>query len=437
MRCEDVDYSKEPSGVYLMIDNKSFYATVECTTRNLDPLTTPLVVMSEADNTGSGLILASSPAAKKLFDLHNVNRARDLPADDRLLVVPPRMNLYIKKNLEVNAIYQQFIPPEDILPYSIDESLLNLTHSWQLTSSNIYDVITAIQATVHDRLHLVTTIGVGNNPLQAKIALDVYSKHNKEGIGVITNNIATQKIWEIDNLTDVWGINHRMANRLNNIGITNMYELAHTDPHLLKRELGQIGVRLYATAWGIDRTVLSHQPLKRDRSIGNSQVLPRDYVKKGEIELVIKEITAQVASRLRARHKQANGVYLGIGYAKGVIDEDGRTGFAHSKKLDVSTADERKLILPILDLFEQHWQGQPVRHISVSASRLSERFGEQLNLFQSRAATVAIDVENTMDEIRQKFGKTAIMKASSLEKGGTFISRSKLVGGHGGGQSFE
>ena len=186
MRCEDVDYSKEPSGVYLMIDNKSFYATVECTTRNLDPLTTPLVVMSEADNTGSGLILASSPAAKKLFDLHNVNRARDLPADDRLLVVPPRMNLYIKKNLEVNAIYQQFIPPEDILPYSIDESLLNLTHSWQLTSSNIYDVITAIQATVHDRLHLVTTIGVGNNPLQAKIALDVYSKQELGSLPTIS-----------------------------------------------------------------------------------------------------------------------------------------------------------------------------------------------------------------------------------------------------------
>ena len=116
-----MDYASEPRGVFLMIDNKSFYATVECTSRGLDPLTTPLVVMSEADNTGSGLILASSPAAKQLFKLHNVNRARDLPNDDRLLVVPPRMNLYIEKNLAINDIFSEFVAQDDLLPYSIDE----------------------------------------------------------------------------------------------------------------------------------------------------------------------------------------------------------------------------------------------------------------------------------------------------------------------------
>lgn len=84
-----MDYSNEPTGVFLVIDNKSFYATVECAMRGLDPLTTPLVVMSEAANTGGGLILASSPMAKKLFHISNVNRKRDIPNDGRLIVVPP------------------------------------------------------------------------------------------------------------------------------------------------------------------------------------------------------------------------------------------------------------------------------------------------------------------------------------------------------------
>lgn len=432
-----MDYSSEPSGIFLMIDNKSFYATVECTTRGLDPLTTPLVVMSEAENTGGGLIMASSPAAKQLFNLHNVNRARDLPNDDRLLVVPPRMNLYIQKNLEINAIFNEFVADEDLMPYSIDESILDLTHSWRLKSDNLLEVVRQIQREIYQRLHLVTTIGIGNNPVQAKIALDIYAKHNPEFIGVITNQTAQRKIWAIKDLTSVWGINKRMAARLNRLGIHNMYELAHTNPYELKAELGQAGANLYAIAWGVDRTKLSERKARRDKSYGNSQVLPRDYTEKGEIELVIREIAAQVAARMRAQHKQAGGVRLGIGFAFGVGDEDGRGGFAHSRKLPASTADDRKLTNALLDLFEKYWEGQSVRHISVAATRLTERYGEQLDLFETKAEVVATDVEDTVDQIRKKFGKTAIVKASSLTKGGTFRDRAKLVGGHAGGNSLE
>ena len=116
-----MDYSNEPSGVFLVIDNKSFYATVECIMRGLDPLTTPLVVMSEAANTGGGLVMAASPMAKKLFHISNVNRKRDIPNDERLIVVPPRMNIYIQKNLDVNHIFNQYCADEDLQPYSIDE----------------------------------------------------------------------------------------------------------------------------------------------------------------------------------------------------------------------------------------------------------------------------------------------------------------------------
>lgn len=169
VRSNTMDYSNEPSGVFLLIDNKSFYATVECLMRGLDSLTTPLVVMSEAANTGGGLVMAASSMAKKLFYISNVNRKRDIPNDERLIVVPPRMNLYIEKNLEVNHIFNQYCADEDLQPYSIDESILDTTHSWKLFGNNILQVIRKIQSQVKDELGLVTTVGLGNNPLQGRL----------------------------------------------------------------------------------------------------------------------------------------------------------------------------------------------------------------------------------------------------------------------------
>ena len=235
----------------------------------------------------------------------------------------------------------------------------------------------------------------------------------------------------------VWGINTHLAQRLQRLGLHNLKQVAHAAPYQLKAALGQTGARLYATAWGVDRTTLSRRPLRRAQSIGNSQVLPRDYVKPQAIKVVIAEITAQVATRLRARHKQAGGVHLQIGYAFGTVDQAGRTGFAHAQHLSALTADERKLIRVLQALFDQYWTGQPVRHVAIAVTHLSPAQGEQLDLFATKAETLALDVAQTVDQIRQRFGKTAIMKASSLTAGATFLARAQQVGGHNGGQSFE
>lgn len=428
---------EEAAGVYAFIDNKSFYATVECTERGLDPLTTPLVVMSEAENTGSGLVLASSPMAKKLYHITNVNRRRDLPDDPRLLVVPPRMNLYIQKNAAVNRIFNKYVANEDLMPYSIDESLLNLTHSWRLFGNNLLDVVRQIQREVKEQEQLVVTVGLGNNPLQAKLALDVYAKHNREFIGVITNNTVRQKIWTIPHLTDVWGINKRTAARLKRLQINSVADLAHADPFYIKSQLGIIGTQLYATAWGIDRTKMTQTVHSREPTIGNSQVLPRDYRFQDEIEVVIKEIGAQVAARLRSQHKQCQGVHLFVGYSLGVVDDAGQTGFAHSLKLPFSTAETNRINEQLIWLFEKYWDGQAtVRHLGVACTRLSSRFGEQLDVFNSNL-TARVRLEETMDHLRHRFGKTAIVRASSLGKGATYIARSQLVGGHSGGQSLD
>ena len=154
------------------------------------------------------------------------------------------MNLYIQKNIEVNHIFNQYCADEDLLPYSIDESILDITHSWQIFGNNILQVIRRIHKQVKDELGLITTVGLGNNPLQAKIALDIYAKHNSEFIGVITNRTVKTKIWTIPEITDVWGINASTKANLSRLGIHNMYEFAHFDPFILKIRLGIIGTQL-------------------------------------------------------------------------------------------------------------------------------------------------------------------------------------------------
>ncbi|WP_283679182.1 Y-family DNA polymerase [Lentilactobacillus sp. Marseille-Q4993] len=433
-----MDYSHEPNGVFFLIDNKSFYASVEATMRGFNPLTVPLVVMSEQANTNGGLILATSPMAKKLFGLKaNVSRQRNLPQDPRLVVVPPRMNLYIERNLEINDIFRRFVADEDLVPYSIDESILDMTHSWRLFGNSPIEVAKLIQKTVHDELGLYLTVGIGDNPVQSKLALDIYAKHTPDFIGEIHYSTVPEKIWSIENLTDVWGIGNRTAKRLNNLKIYTMKDLAAASPFLLKEKLGIIGTQLYATAWGIDRTNLHKRIKPREASIGNSQVLPRDYRSQEEIETVIKEIGEQVASRLRHHHKVAGVLSLGIGFSYAASEEDGRGGFGHSLKID-PTNDNREIVAHLIKMFEDNWQGQTIRNIAVYTSKLSSMSGRQLNIFMDpRQQIKKQESDRVVDQIRDKFGFKSLVYARSTTKGGTAINRASLVGGHNGGNAYE
>lgn len=432
-----MDYCKEPHGVYFLIDNKSFYASVEATLRGLNPLKELLVVMSEADNAGSGLILATSPMAKKIFHLKaNVSRQRDLPQDPRLIVVPPRMNLYIKRNLQINNIFREFAAEKDVWPYSIDESIIDMTHSWKLFGDSPKQVARLIQIKVRKELGLYTTVGIGDNPLQAKIALDIYAKHNPELIAEIHYQTVPEKIWTISELTDVWSIAKRTKKRLNRLGIHNMYELANTNPFYLKQELGLIGEQLFAISWGIDRTNLSDNLRPKNHSIGNSQVLPRDYFNQAEIETVIKEMGQQVASRLRHHHKQAGCISLTVTYSYSGDDSE-RGGFSVARNIDVTDKDW-EINQALIYMFENYWQGQPVRNLAVYSSKLVTKVAQQLDFFtpiQTQCANE--DKLAVIDQIRARYGFKSIVYANSLLKGGTAINRSSLVGGHNGGNAYE
>ncbi|WP_353989539.1 Y-family DNA polymerase [Pediococcus argentinicus] len=434
----DYDFKKEPRGVYFLIDNKSFYASVEASMRGRNPLNICLVVMSEQENTNGGLILATSPEAKRRFHLKaNVSRQRDLPINDDILVVPPRMNLYIERNLEINNIFRRFVADEDLLPYSIDESILDLTHSWRLFGNSPREVAEKIMDIVHEELGLYLTIGIGDNPVQSKLALDNFAKKDPSRIGEIHYQTVPETIWKIPEITDVWGIGSRTAKHLSRIHIHNMDELAHTDPFILTAEMGLMGAQLFATAWGVDRSNLRKQHKPKEASLGNSQVLPRDYRNQVEIETVIKEIGEQVASRLRHHHRKAGVISLGIGFSYASSQDTGRSGFHKSKTVEPTDSD-KEIVEYLISMFKELWQHETIRNIAVYTGQLSANTGQQLDIFKDPEEQIKEQKsEYILDDIRKRFGFTSLIYARSLTAGGTAINRANLVGGHNGGNAYE
>lgn len=312
------DYRYEPHRVIFMIDNKSFYASCEALRLGLNPMEVALAVVSQQVGTDwwPGLIMAASPLAKKKYGLSNVMRARDLPPKERasdLMLVEPHMNLYIKRSMEVLQIFRKYAADEDIHVYSIDESMIDMTESWHLFGDDPYLVARKIQKDIHDSLGLYTTCGIGENPLLAKLAMDISAKPRTSMIACRHYIDVPDTIWKIPKLEDVWGINVKTANRLRRLGINNMYDLAHSDPAILKKEFGVIGDQLFAMSWGVDWSIIKQKYRPKSKSYGNSQILSRDYEDQREIflppaEQIKQQKRDRVVDKLRKKYGFASVV---------------------------------------------------------------------------------------------------------------------------------
>lgn len=440
---ENFDYSLEPRGDYAFIDMKSFYASYELKARGLDPLRDMLVVMSKADNTGGGLILASSPAAKKKLGLTNVSRAWELPTEQEnpavrdLIIVPPRMQLYIEQNIEIQKIIQDYAAKEDIMWYSIDEGCVDLGPSLNLfvpeenmSRARKLDIVSQrIQQHILRETGIYSTVGMSNSTiLLAKLALDNEAKKNSNMRALWNYKDVQTKVWGIQEITDFWGIGSRMKENLKNMGIHSIYDLAHASPERLHTRFGIIGLQLYHHAWGIDRSKIREKYIPKAESKGNSQMLPRDYYRH-EMPLLIKEMADQVGTRLRRKGAKAGTIHLGIRYSRAESD----SGF--SRQMKVTPTDNSKEIAQYLQhLFDTYYEGQAVRQISVSFSKLIYSDGTQLNLFEEpERQEKEIKLEKSKDLVRDKFGFLSLVYASSLLDHGRSIPRAGLVAGHDGG----
>ena len=157
------DYRFEPRGDYLCIDCKSFYSSVECVERGLNPLTTMLVVLSGSDRPG-GLVLAASPAAKKELGISNVTRKYELPDHKDLICVPPRMNLYIETNIKIVNIIRRYVSDDDIHVYSIDELFVRFDKVKNLYGNcRTKQFAKALMQRILEETGIYTTVGIGGS----------------------------------------------------------------------------------------------------------------------------------------------------------------------------------------------------------------------------------------------------------------------------------
>lgn len=462
-----IDYSKEPHSDIAFFDIKSFYASVECIDRGLNPLTTSLCVMSRADNS-EGLILASSPMFKKVFGKSNVGRSYDLPFDitnrqfnylnarrkgikisydyicyiehwaKRTLIVPPRMDLYIKKNINIQNILQNYASHKDILPYSIDEGFIDLTSSLNyfipgntLTQREKLDNISAkIQHDIWRETGLYSTVGMSNaNPLLAKLALDNEAKKTRTMRANWSYEDIETKVWSIPKMTDFWGIGSRTEKRLIKLGITSIKELANCDPAILKKEFGVIGLQHWFHANGVDESNV-HIPYKpKSKGLGNSQVLPKDYIQQRDIEIVLSEMAEQVSIRLRKAHKKASTVSIFVVYSR----IENKKPISTQRKIE-PTNKTKILTETVLSLFRSKYSRGAVRQIGVRYDDFVDESFSLLSLFDDYESIEKEDkLQQSIDSIRNEFGFLAIQKATSLLESSRSIARSKLIGGHSAG----
>ena len=266
----------EPEKHILCIDLKSFFASVECVERHLDPFTTPLVVANKRQGNGA-ITLAVTPYLKAQ-GIPGRTRLYQIPKNISYQIVPPRMKRYIQKSKEVISIYLDFVAKEDLHIYSIDECFLDVTsylHYYQKTDVELAE---EILKTIEQKTGLTATCGISHNMLLAKLSMDIEAKKYKNGIAKWGKEDIETKLWPVTPLSKVWGIGNRLEKRLNNLGIYTMYDLAHANPQILEKKFGIIGRELWEHANGIDNTVISkinHTP--KEKSISHSQVLLKDY----------------------------------------------------------------------------------------------------------------------------------------------------------------
>ena len=408
---------------FLCIDLKSFFASCECLERGVNPFTYPLVVANP--NQGNGAItLAVSPYLKEK-GVPSRGRLYEIPKNIMYTIASPRMRLYLAKSKEVVSVYLKYVAKEDLHIYSIDECFLDVTDYLKMYEKSDYELASDILRDVRESTGLYATCGIGPNMLLAKISMDIEAKHNKDFIAKWDYDDIPTKLWSISPLSKVWGIGPRMEKNLNSLGIYSMYDLAHFDRDKLKQKFGVIGLELWNHANGIDLSRIGEFEKSEDKSYSHSQVLFKDY-NGNNIKIIIREMVEVLSIRLHKNHKTCLCVGLGIGYSKNVGG-----GFFHQVKLNNPTDSEQVILNYALMIFDKFYESLPIRKVTISCAGLQDKVGVQLNIFDE---VEKIQEQERMNQaildIKDKYGKNAVLKASSLLNDSTIHERNKKIGGH-------
>ncbi|WP_186669543.1 UV damage repair protein UvrX [Sporosarcina sp. BP05] len=418
-----MDYGKFPNRNIACIDMVSFYASCMASLHNLDVQKVPIAVVGNLERKGS-VVLAASPPMKKRFRVKTGTRMYEIPQHPDIRLFNPKMSYFLEMSMAITRLLHKYVPAEAIHVYSVDESFIDLTGTEKLWGDPA-QTVKVIQQEIVATLGLPSTAGMGPNMLMAKLALDLEAKNT--GFAKWTFEDVPEKLWPVSPLSKMWGIGRQTEKNLNNIGIFSIGDLAHADLQSLEKKFGVMGNQLFHHAWGIDLSEMGAPILEGQISYGKSQILMRDYNLREEVNVVLLEICEDIARRVREEYKAGRTVSLGIGYSKNAFGG----GFRRSRTIEEATNDTMKMYDVCKELLDENYNGQAVRQVSVSITKLEDERSMQLSLFDTKKWQVR-KLGTTMDTIRSRYGTTAILRAVSLTDAGTAIKRSTLVGGHQG-----
>lgn len=405
-----------------VIDLKAFYSFVECIDRGLDPFKTPLVV-ADINRSQNTIVLSVSPYLKSL-GIPSRCRIKELPKKYKYIYATPRMARYIEKSSEVVSIILRYFAREDIHVYSIDEAFIDMTSYLNYYHKTPMELVEMVIAAINEQTGLTATGGIGDNLFLAKVALDLYAKHEKNGIATMRIEDVPTKLWPITPLSKIWGIGPRLEKRLNSYGIFTVQELAFSNREFIKSKLGIIGEQLIDQANGIDEADMHEEYVPKEQSYAIGQTLFRDY-SKDEAPLLIKEMVDDLALRLRNEGKLTGVVKLFIGYSKGT------GGFGRQMSLLGATDDTEKLLDAVMDVYWANIVDMPIRQIHICFGKLKMKDNQQLTLFEDVDAQIKKqNLQIAEDKIHNKYGKNILLRASALLEESNVIERHGFIGGH-------
>ena len=314
---------------YIAIDLKSFYASAECVSRGLNPLTTNLVV-ADPSRTDKTICLAVSPSLKaygipgraRLFEVRQKLKGTGVD----FIIAPPRMSYSIEVSRRIYSIYLRFIAPEDIHVYSIDEVFIDATQYLRLYSTTPHDLAMRLIREVLRETGITATAGIGPNLFLCKVAMDIEAKHNepdRDGVRVATLDEMSfrRKYWAHKPMTDFWRIGGGTVRRLETMGIYTLGDVARrslTDEESLYKAFGVNAELLIDHAWGWEpctmEAIKSYRPTAT--SLSSGQVLMRPY-SAGEAGLIVREMTDLLVLDLVEKKLVTDQIVLHIGYESG------------------------------------------------------------------------------------------------------------------------
>ncbi|NRF95556.1 DNA polymerase IV [Paenibacillus frigoriresistens] len=420
--------SKKCERTIFLSDCQSFYASVEKATHpGLDNL--PVVVAGDPARR-SGIILAACPIAKS-FGITTAQRLGEaLQLCPNAIVMRPHMQRYIDVSLAITDIYEKYTDLVEV--FSIDEQFLDVTGSLNHFGCTPDELAVMIQQKVAASMNVRIRVGIGPTKILAKQATDNFAKKNSSGIFTLGKDDVERFLWPLS-IDKMYGVGSRMTRHFVVLGMTTIGHVAKTPLAILKQKFrARFGKQsdiqaevMWRTANGLDDSPVTPGTFDiAPKSIGHAMTLPRDYLTVEEVDVVLLELTEEVCRDARAK-----------GFTSGTVHVfcmcspyDSPTGFSQQRKMPLNTNHTLKVYDSVREIFRRNWNGLPVRKVGVTLGTLAEEDVTQLDLFED--VTKLRELDRVVDGIKERFGNTAIIRASSLMKAGLATDRAGKIGGH-------